>query len=1029
MVTLTSRNFFHASVIFFHASDHKAVFQEAECRFSVSLHNYLLNIQQMKRLLLLIAMLVSVFSFAQAQREITGKVTDSRDGSGIAGASVRIKGSKTGTATDQEGGFRISAPANGTLIVSSIGFIEKQVKVTEGSMNIVLQFSEQQSLKEVVITGYSTQLRREATASISKVSGEEVKLQPIASFDQLLQGKTPGVLIQSQSGQPGSPATNITIRGVGSVLASTQPLFIIDGVQVTGADFQSINPADIESYNVLKDAVATSQYGSRGANGVIVVTTRRGSNSKTKIIYDFQYGIGRLPENKLKLMNSEEKINFELNYDHPYGMNFFGWTQAESDSLAKVNANWEEIMFRKARTQQHIISVIGGNDKTRFFISGSVFDQQGTVVATGLKRYTGRLNIDHTVNNLKIGLSSFVGSSKFSNTRENDQYIGSPLNAIRWANPYVTAYNPDGSYNDLDFILQGQPNALREHLENPFTNNQLKGIVAANLEYKFPFMKGLSARTNWGVDYTSDDNDQYISKETYLGSQQTGTQGSFSRGSTRRVRYTGTTSLSYGKQAGNHNFRISLFNEYIFRRTTAFGYTGYGLIGLFRNGADITPGTASNGFIPAVNDGQTEQSILSYFAIGDYSYKNKYFLNATARRDGSSRLADNNKWVTYGAVGAGWLLTSENFLKRTSWLSELKLKASFGTAGNENVGDSYEAREQFSGITYNSKAGLILTNLEKKNLTWEVRRTFNAGFDYGILHNRVTGTIEVYNAITSGLYLNRQLSGTNGVNSILTNLGKIRNQGIEFSINADIIKTKDFNWSINFNHTYNRSKVLALDGTDQNINGIAINKIGEKLNSIYLVRYAGVDPANGDALYYKADGKTTTNVYDPNDKVIVGTFDPPHFGGLTNTLNYRGIELSALITYIYGNKIYNNDRQNVENPAYVISNVNRELLKEWQKPGDITNIPSPFNDFQSGTTRFVESGNFTRLRNIMLSYDLPANILAKAKISTLRVFAQGQNLYVRSKFLGYDPEVATGSLGGAQYPQLKTITFGVTVGL
>lgn len=983
----------------------------------------------MRRLLLLLALILTGYFSAFAQRQVTGRVTDSRDGSALPGASIKIKGKSTGTSTDQDGRFSISAASTDVLVISSVGFTEREVRATETNLTVVLQFADQPSLKEVVITGYTIQSRREATASIAKVNGDDVKLQPVASFDQLIQGKQPGVLIQSQSGQPGAAASNITIRGKGSVLASTQPLFIVDGIQVTGADFQSINPADIETYNILKDAIATSQYGSRGANGVIVVTTKRGSNSKTKINYDFQYGIGELPKNKLRLMNSQEKINFELNYDHPYGMNFFGWTDAEADSLSRVNANWEKVMFRKANTQQHVLSASGGNDKTRFFISGSVFDQEGSVIATALKRYTGRINLDHTVNNFKIGLSTFVGSSKLTNTNENDQFIGSPLNAIRWANPYVTPYLPDGSFNELDMILQGQPNALKELLLNPSVNKQLKGVAALSLEYKIPFLKGLSARTNWGVDYTEDDNTRYIDKTTYLGSQQTGTQGSFSHGNARVVRYTGTTSLSYGRQKGDHNYRISVFNEYVDRRTTTYGYTGYGLIGLFPNGADITPGTPSNGFIPTVNDGFTEQALLSYFAIGDYSYKNKYFLNASVRRDGSSRLAEGNKWVNYGGIGGAWLVSAENFLQNSKVISELKLKASYGSAGNENVGNSYEARELFSGITYNGRGGLVLTNLEKPGLSWEVRKTANIGIEYGLFKDRITGTIDVYNAITKGLYLNRQLSGTNGVNSILTNLGKLRNNGIEFAINADVIKTRNFNWSVGFNHTFNQSKILALDGTNENVNGLTINRVGEKLNSIYVVRYAGVDPNTGDALYLKADGKTTTNVYDPNDKVIVGSFDPPHFGAFNTTISYKGIELDAQFTYMFGHKIYNNDRMNVENPAYVISNVSADLLHEWQKPGDITDIPSPFNDFQPGTTRFVEDGKFLRLRNVMLSYNIPASLLSKAKISGVRIFVQGQNLYTWTKFKGYDPEVATGVLGGSQYPLLKTITFGVSVGL
>lgn len=985
----------------------------------------------MKKIYLVVMALLGSFMLLQAQRSVTGKVADAKDGMPLAGVTVGLKDGRSLGITDAQGNFSVQVPQGSrSLLLSMIGFADMEVTIGTTPLDIKMSAGKTVALTEVIVTGYTTQSRREATASVAKISGQEVKLQPIASFDQLLQGKAPGVLVQSQSGQPGSSASNITIRGKGSVLASTQPLFIVDGIQVTGADFQSISPADIENYSILKDAVATSQYGSRGANGVIVVTTKRGANTKTKINYDFQYGIGQLPENKLKLMSSAEKIHFERDYDHLYGSNFFGWTDAEADSLSKVDARWDKVMFRKAKTQQHILSMTGGNDKTRFYLSGTLFDQEGLVVATGLKRYTGRLNIDHTVNNLKAGLSAFVGYSKFTNTvGENDQWIGAPLNAIRWHNPYVTAYLPDGSYNDADLFLQGQPNALQEQLENPFTNRQLKAIAAASLEYRFPFLKGLSARTNWGVDYTDDDNSQYIDKSTFRGSQELRGQGSFSRGSTKRSRFTGTTSLNYAKQWADHNLRLSVFNEYIKRRTSTFGYTGYGLTGVFGNGGDITPGTPANGYIPVVADGQTEQSLLSWFTIADYSFKSKYFLNASARRDGSSRLAEGNKWVNYGGIGLGWLLSAENFLSNVKWLSELKLKLSYGSSGNEDVGDSYEAREQFTGATYNGIGGLILSNLSKPNLTWEVRRTLNAGIDFGLFKNRITGTVEFYNGITSGLYLNRQLSGTNGVNSILTNLGRIRNRGFEFSLNAAIIKGKHFNWDISLNHTINRSKVLELDGTEQNITGTVISKVGERLNSIFLVRYAGVDPANGDALYYKADGKTTTNVFDPNDKVITGTYDPPHFGGFTNTISYRGIELAVQFNYMFGHMIYNNDRANVENPVYVVSSVNRDLLTQWQKPGDVTNIPSPFSNFELSTTRFLEKGDFLRLRNVSLSYELPKTLISKAKIQSLRFFVQGQNLYTWHNFKGWDPEVATGVLGGAQYPQIKTITFGLNLGL
>ncbi|MEO6489471.1 MAG: hypothetical protein ABIO04_05995, partial [Ferruginibacter sp.] len=361
--------------------------------------------------------------------------------------------------------------------------------------------------------------------------------------------------------------------------------------------------------------------------------------------------------------------------------------------------------------------------------------------------------------------------------------------------------------------------------------------------------------------------------------------------------------------------------------------------------------------------------------------------------------------------------------------SDLKLKASYGSSANQGVGDDYEAKEQFGSAFYNGVGGLILTNLKKGDLTWEVRRSFNAGIDYGLLKNRISGSVEFYNSITSGLYLNRQISGTNGQNTVLTNLGEMQNRGVEVAMNIIPVQTRTVTWNIGGNFTYNKNTILQLDGTNEQVGGLAINRVGESANSIYVVRYAGVDPNNGDALYFTKDGKTTTNQYDPNDKVVVGKFDPPYFGGLTTSINVKGIEASVLFTYSFGNKIYNTDRVNVENPTYYVSNLNRELLTEWQQPGDITNIPSPFNDFQPLTTRFVEDGKFLRLRNITLSYTPVIVMLGKYKMNSFRFFVQAQNLHVWTKFKGYDPEVASGNLVGAQYPALKAVTVGVNIGL
>lgn len=977
----------------------------------------------MKKALVFFALMLPVFLWAQTQ--VSGIVTDASEAP-LPGVSVSVKGTRTGTTTGADGRYSISVPANATLVFSIVGYASQEVSVASGQFNVQLKEAESNDLREVVITGYTVQNKRTYTGSTAKVAGAEVNLQPIASLEQLLQGKAPGLLIQSQSGQPGS-ASSVTIRGKGSVLGGTQPLYIVDGIQVTANDFSSINPTDIETYNVLKDAVSTSQYGSRGANGVIVVTTKRGRNAKTVINYDYQYGVQQMPESKLKLMNSREKLDYELNYDRPDGVNPFGWSPAEADSLANVNPDWQDLVFRKSITQQHILSATGGNDKTRFFLSGSIFDQQGLVRTTGLKRYTGRMNLDHTAGNLKIGLSTTLGYSKRSGTPENDNVVNTPLNAYRWILPYFTPYAADGSLQLAD--PGGNYSPLPDLLRNYNTRRQIKGVGSVSLDYKIAAVKGLSVRTQWGIDFTDTQNDIYTDRNTQSNTVVPGRSGAFQFATARTFRFTGTSSVNYERKSGDHTFGAGLFHEIVNRRATSAGYTGFGLVGPFKNAAGITPGTPTNSFIPTVNGNQVNDAILSYFFIGNYDYKNKYFVNVTGRRDGSSRLAEGKKFVNYGGIGLGWALTAEEFMANQNIFDNIKVKASYGSAGNADIGGAYEAIEQFSSVTYNGIGGLAISNLRKDQLSWETRTTLNAGVDFTLLKNALTIGFEVYSSETKGLYLNRQLSSTNGVSSILTNMGRLRNAGIELSASYTVYQNKDWNVSVNGNWTTNRSKVLELDGNNEIIDGISINRVGERANSIYLVRYAGVDPDNGDALYYQADGKTITNQYDPNDAVIVGSFDPKGFGGFGADVAYKGISLSAQFVYTYGYKIYNQARVDIENPQYYTSNLHRALLREWQQPGDITDIPSSFNDFFENTTRFVEKGDYIRLRNVMLSYTLPKTVLGRWKISNLRVFAQGQNLVTWTKFLGYDPEVSTGVLTGAVYPALKAVTIGASIGL
>jgi TonB-linked SusC/RagA family outer membrane protein len=982
------------------------------------------KIMQMKRQLLFSLLATLVTSFALAQQDVTGRVTDARDNSALSGVSVFVKGTHTGTTTNQDGRFRISVPANAVLVFTFTGFSDKEVTVTGSSVDVALEVT-QKSLQEVIVTGYALQNKRQSSGSVAKVSGEEIKLQPLGSFDKALQGKVPGLLSQSSTGQPGA-AAEVTIRGKGSINGTNTPLYIVDGVQINSADFATINPGDIESYTVLKDASSTSIYGSRGANGVIVLTTKKGRPGQTQINYDFQYGWSQLPENRLEVMTSKEKLQYEF-YDRPdFGINPFGWSDAQVDSLGKIGSTIEKSLFQKGITQQHQLSAAGGNDKTRFYLSGSIFDQQGIVKTTGLRRYTGRVNVENSFGNFKTGINATFGYSRIVGTRENDTYVGSPLNAIRWFNPYLSLYDANGEYQD-DY-LQNQPNPLRELLENNGHGDQMKGVGNVYIEFNLPWVKGLKLKTLWGADFTSDEAFLYLDRNTDQGSQSTGGNGQVSRSYTKTFRYTGTTSLSYQRTMGAHEITAALFNEIIQAKSDGFNFNGFGLVGPFKNEAGITPGTPDNGYIPTVGGDGTQSGLVSYFADATYGYARKYYISAGARRDGSSRLTKSQRWANFGSVGASWIVSEEKFLEGTrGWLSSLKLKASYGSVGSQGIGN-FTSRELLSSTVYNGVGGLVLTNLQRP-LTWERKLMFNTGFEFSLWNGRVGGTVEYYNNKTKDLFLDRQLSRTSGFTSITNNLGKLQNTGIELSLNAVVVRTRDFLWEVDGNFTHNKNKLLDQNGMDENISGYFINKVGQPINSIYLVKYAGVDPATGDALYYTKDGKSTTHTYDPADRVLLGTTDPPYFGGFSNTFNYKGLELNTLFSYAFGHWLYNNDRVQVENPIYWYSNLSKNMLREWQHPGDITDVPSPFNDFRQEVSRFVEKGDFLRLRNVMVSYTFQKGLMDRWKMKSLRVFAQAQNLYVWHNFQSYDPEATGGGLGGAQYPQLRTFTLGVNVGL
>jgi TonB-linked SusC/RagA family outer membrane protein len=987
----------------------------------------------MKKLILSLFILlgISMTAFSQ-ERVVTGTVKSSEDGLPIPGASVKVKEMpNVGTTSDADGRFSLKVPATAkSILISYLGFSSKEAVIGSGPINVSLETSAN-TLSDVVITGYGAVSRKTYAGASSTISANEVAKQTFGSFDQALQGAAAGVSVVANGGQPGQNAV-VRIRGNGSISGSNTPLFIMDGIEISAADFQTMNQGDFESLEILKDAVSTSVYGSRGANGVVVITTKKGKAGQVQINYDTQVGQSKMPEDRLVVMNSQQKIDYEVNIrDNPYG-----WTAAEADEKRAVNFNWRDALFHTANTQQHQISANGGSENSKFYASLSYLDQEGILQTTGLKRYTARASVDNVVNNFKFGVGVQGGFSRRSNTFEGDAFVSSPLNAVRWSNPWETAYNPDGSFNQgvsagvpNGRLSSGQPNAMMELLLNKNVGRQLKGLATTYLEYNIPAVDGLYLRTNWGIDYTQNERDEFTSPLTTVAFAK---NGSLTRGMSRNFRYTGTTSLNYNNGFGKHQIGGGLFFEVIKNDARSFNFTGYGFTNGFKNEAGITPGSATNAnYIPLVGGTGGQNGLMSIFALANYGYDNKYFVNLAVRRDGSSKFGTGNRWANFGSIGAAWSISEEDFLKDVAFISSLKLRASYGSTGN-NATNNYPL-DQFAAATYAGVGGFSPNVAGNPFLTWETNLSSNIGLDFGILKNRINGTIEVYNRKTKDLFFNVPVDpAAGGFIEIPSNFGSLRNRGVELTLNGDVFRsTTGFNWSLGANITYNKNQILELPSDNTlSSDGVSILSVGSPINTLFLVPFAGVDPSNGHALYRKLDG-TITDMFDSADKVKFGTSDAPWMGGFSTRLSYKGFDLSAQLNFFSGRQMYNSELTNITNPDYYYDNLHVSLLNEWTPTNTITDVPSSDlsgnNTFETETSRFIDNASFWRLRNVTLGYTIPKASLAKIGVRAARIFVQGQNIWTSTKFRGFDPE-ATGTILQGQYPSLVQGSIGLSIG-
>ena len=978
----------------------------------------------MKRILTLVIVMLclgAISVFGQT-KQISGTVID-QNGEPVIGATVRIDGTGIGTITGVDGGYVLEANEGDNIVVSFIGLETQTFAVgAESTMPTVTLIDSANLLDDVVITGYETIATRDFTGAASLIKNEEIENVPIASLDQVLQGQAAGLSILGSSGQPGASGT-MFVRGISSSAAEIEPLLVIDGVPVDRDDLRTINPNDVASATILKDARASLMYGARGANGVIVITTKGGEAGKTKFSLATNQGTSIEPTDFLDLLNSNQKIDLELERG---GTVLSSMTPQQIDALRQIETNWADEILRNGRFSSYEFTASGGSDNNTFYFSGNYFDQDGIVNTSGLKRYTGRLNYNNKGDFHRIGVNLTGGYSEQNTTRENDQFIGSPLNALYWSNPYETVFDADGNYTQL---RSGQPNAVQELVLNKQNFTQQKAVASANGEFDLPWVDGLTLGTRWGIDFANNNDQIFLDPTTNTGGQSQGNQGELNRSTDDNLSLTGLVFGRYNRAIGeDHKFGIDLYHEYQKFRLSNFAFTGFGFGNTkFENEAGITAGTATNGFIPTVGGTSGKAVLLSYFANANYAFKDKYLLELGARRDGSSRFGANQRWQTGWFAGASWIVSDEDFMEGSAdWLNFLKLRGSYGKSGNQEGIGFFASRELFGASTYNGVTGQTLTQLGNPNLAWEGILKANVGIDVGLFNNRINSTIELYNDKTDGLLFAEPLSLTTGFGTLTQNIGEIRNRGVEMSLNADVIRAGKFTWNFANQVAYNQSTILKLPENNADITtSIFIQRVGEAFNTNYVVPYVGVDPSNGDALYLTADGQVT-NDFSQGGQQIFGPRQAPWQGGFTNTLSYDRFNLSGFVTWISGNKVFNNERLNIENPAFIPDNVSTDLLRAWRVPGDITDIPSLDNSYQSATSRYIEDGSFLRLRNVKLDYSLPSSLFNN-KIRGISLYGQAQNLLTITNFTGADPERASGNFGGAIYPALRTFTGGVDI--
>ena len=990
----------------------------------------------------------------QQKTKLNGTVVD-ETGEAIIGANVIVKGTTNGCTTDLDGHFTLDVdhlPA--TLMVSYIGYTRQEIKVTSAKTIKVEMAPDNNLMDEVVITGYGTFKKSAYAGSAASVKGETLKDVPAISFKDLLQGNAPGVQFTSSSGQPGA-SSSLRIRGMGSFNASNSPLYVIDGVPMrsgtintmssdAGLDIMStINSSDIESVTVIKDAAAASLYGSRAANGVVLITTKKGKAGKPSISLKADWGSSDFAMDYRPIMGGEERRQYI--YDGLVAgqikkgkseADAMAYADKEIDDYAPVPwcgyTDWDDVLFKKGNHQSYEASLSGGTDRFKYYSSLSYLKQDGIAINSGLERISGRLNVDfQATSKLKLGanvLFATVNQDVYSEGTSYSSPFYTSRNAVVPSDPI---YNEDGSWN-RDLIRIGDRNPLlsatydyqREYVTRTF--NTIYG--------EYEFIKDLKFKSTFSYDYV-------ITKGKDWSDPRTSNGDDINGGMSKKY-------YEYNKMvwANQVSYKTSIARDHHIDALVGYEiddqYRDY-LSGYATNFATHDKNQISNGMkTESVGGNDTRTRMVSYLTRLNYDYKNKYYLGGSFRTDGSSRFQRDNRWGSFWSISGAWRIIEEEFMSPTKdWLTDLKIRASYGVNGT--LPSDYFGYMGLSSLTngYLEQPGIIQSQLRNDDLQWETNYNLNLGLDFA-LWNRINVTLEYYTRTTKNLLMDRPISMTTGFSSYLMNIGEVKNKGVELEISSTNIQTKDFSWNTTFNISHNKNKIVTLDGMQTEIkSGSQIRKVGKSYRTFYMIEFAGINPETGAPQFYTNDvdenGNYIKDITEEINKAHAIVLDkhaePNAIGGLSNTLRYKWFDLNFMFSYQFGGYSYDNWAQKTEHGGNDLeANIPSYYKDSWKKPGDITKYelfyekPSVAMN-KVTTTRRLHSTDFIRLKTLTFGFTVPKDWTRKIGIENVRLYASANNLWTWAAYDYYDPEAVSGGTAIWGTPPLKTVTFGINV--